>query len=107
MGSIKVNLRLSTDAWARYSAEAQAQRAAVATYVRQRLEHQDRVIAEVAVRAATEQNAAARDQPATDGSSTNSGTLVEVLLLLRSIAGPQKSAMVHKELERLGLTSWS
>jgi hypothetical protein len=107
MSSIKVNVRLSTDAWARYSAEAQAQRVAVATYLRQRLEHEDRVIAELAVRAATEQDAAARDRPATDDPPTDSGTLVEVLLLLRSIAGPQKSAMVHKEVERLGLTSWS
>lgn len=107
MSSIKVNLRLSTDAWPRYSAEAQARRVAVATYLRERLEHEDRVIAEIAVRAAIEQNAAARDQPAADGSSTISGTLVEVLFLLRSIAGPQKSAMVHKEVERLGLTSWN
>jgi hypothetical protein len=107
MSSTKVNVRLSTDAWTRYSAEAQARRVALATYLRQRLEHEDRLIAELAIRAAAEQDAAARDQPATDGPSTDSGTLVEVLLLLRSIAGPQKSAMVHKEVERLGLSSWS
>jgi hypothetical protein len=107
MSSTKVNVRLSTDAWKRYSAEAQARRVALATYLRQRLEHEDRLIAELAIRAATEQDAATRDRPAADGSSTDSGTLVEVLLLLRSIAGPQKSAMVHKEVERLGLSSWS
>jgi hypothetical protein len=107
MSSTKVNVRLSTDAWKRYSAEAQARRVALATYLRQRLEHEDRLIAELAIRAATEEDAATRHPPAAYGSSTDSGTLVEVLLLLRSIAGPQKSAMVHKEVERLGLSSWS
>ena len=34
------------------------------------------------------------------------GTLVEVLFLMRTIAGPQKTAMVQKEVERRGLASW-
>jgi hypothetical protein len=100
-------MRLSADAWSRYSTEAQARGVALGTYLRQRLEQQDRLIAELAIRAATEQDAATRDRPAADGSSTDSGTLVEVLLLIRSIVGPQKSAMVHREIERLGLSSWS
>ena len=107
MSSNNAHLRLSRDTWARYSADARARGVALGTHLRQRLEDQDRLVAELAIRAATEQNAAAHDRPATDGPSTDSGTLIEVLLLLRSIAGPQKSAMVHKEVERLGLSSWS
>ena len=116
MSSNNAHLRLSPDTWARYSADARARGVALGTYLRQRLEDQDRLVAELAIRAAAEQDAATRDQPQTSGngspsptsgSSTDSGTLVEVLLLLRSMVGPQKSAMVHKEVERLGLSSWS
>jgi hypothetical protein len=107
MSSTNTHLRLSRDAWTRYSADARARGVALGTYLRQRLEEQDRLIAELAIRAASEQDATTPDRPATDGLSTDSGTLVEVLLLLRSIVGPQKSAMVHREVERLGLSSWS
>jgi len=107
MSSNNAHLRLSHDTWARYSADARARGVALGTYLRQRLEEQDRLVAELAIRAASEEDAAARGRPATDGPSTDSGTLVEVLLLLRSMVGPQKSAMVHKEIERLGLSSWS
>ena len=104
MNSTKVTLRLSSDAWTRFSIEAQARRVALATYLRQRLDEQDRLVAELAIQAAAEQSAAAREEPA-GRQPPESGTLVEVLLLLRSIVGPQKSAMVHKEVERLGLSS--
>jgi len=107
MSSNNAHLRLSRDAWTRYSADARARGVALGTYLRQRLEEQDRLIAELAIRATSEEDAAARDRPAPDGPSIASGTLVEVLLLLRSIVGPQKSAMVHREVERLGLSSWS
>ena len=106
MSSTKVNVRLSTDAWTRYSAEAQARRVALATYLRQRLERDDRLIAELAIRAAAEHGASAREEPAASAPASDSGTLVEVLLLLRSIAGPQKSAVAQKEVERRGLSSW-
>lgn len=33
------------------------------------------------------------------------GTLVEILLLLRSIAGPQRSGIARKEVERQGLST--
>lgn len=107
MSSTKVSVRLSPDAFTRYSGEAHTRRVSLATYLRQRIEEQDRAVAELAIRAATEQSAVANDQPAASDPPNDSGTVVEVLLLLRSIAGPQKSAMVRKEVERLGLTSWS
>ena len=107
MNSTKVTIWLSSDAWTRYSIEAQGRRIALATYLRQRLEEQDRLVAELALRAATEQSAAAGEQPAGAAPASDSGTIVEVLLLLRSIAGPQKSAVARKEVERRGLASWS
>ncbi len=106
MSSTKISIRLSADAWARYSGEAQARRIGLATYLRQRLEAQDRLVAELAIHAATEQGASSREPSASSTSASDSGTLVEVLLLLRSLAGPQKSAVAQKEVERRGLSSW-
>jgi len=106
MSSTHVSVRLSSDAWTRYSTEAQARGVALGTYLRQRLEEQDRLVAELALRAAAEHDAAAREQPAASDPPSDSGTLVEVLLLLRSLAGPQKSAVAQKEVERRGLSSW-
>jgi hypothetical protein len=107
MSSTHVSVRLSSDAWTRYSAEAQARGVALGTYLRQRLEEQDRLVAELAIRAAAEQGASTREPAAAaSASASDSGTLVEVLLLLRSLAGPQKSAVAQKEVERRGLSSW-
>ena len=106
MSSTKISVRLSAGAWARYSAEAQARRVALATYLRQRLEEQDRLVAELAIRAAAEQAASSREPSASSASASDSGTLVELLLLLRSLAGPQRSAVAQKEVERRGLSSW-
>jgi hypothetical protein len=106
MRSPIVCVRLSREAWNRYSAEAQAHRLGLATYVRQRLEQQDRVVAELALRAAGELGVAEEEPSASTSPPTDSGTLVEVLLILRSIAGPQKSAVAQKEVERRGLASW-
>lgn len=106
MSSTHVSVRLSSDSWTRYSAEAQTRGVALGTYLRQRLEEQDRLVAELAIRAATEQGASSREPPTPTTSTSDSGTLVEVLLLLRSLAGPQKSAVAQKEVERRGLSSW-
>ncbi len=106
MSSTHVSVRLSSDAWARYSADAQGRGLALGTYLRQRLEEQDRLVAELAIRAAAEQGASSREPAASSVSASDSGTLVEVLLLLRSLAGPQKSGVAQKEVERRGLSSW-
>ncbi len=106
MNSTKVTLWLSNEAWDRYSIDAQARGVALATYLRQRLEEQDRLVAELALHAATEQHAAADERAPPPATTSDSGTIVEVLLLLRSLAGPQRSAVAHKEVERQGLASW-
>ncbi len=69
MSSTHVSLRLSSDAWTRYSAEAQARGVALGTYLRQRLEEQDRLVAELAIRAAADQGASSREPPASSAST--------------------------------------
>jgi hypothetical protein len=106
MASVHVTVRLDHGTWKRYSAQAEARGVALGTYLRRRLELQDRALA------------AELDRPARGGESPESakespmpppvvaGTLVELLYLLRTIAGPQKSAMVTSEVTRRGLESW-
>ncbi len=106
MSSTKVTLYLSSDVWTRYSIEADARRVALATHLRHRLEEQDRLITQLTLEAIAEQGPSSAAPPPTAAPPADSGTLVEVLLLLRSIAGPQKSMIAHKEVERCGLQSW-
>jgi hypothetical protein len=74
------------------------------TYLRRRLELQEQV-------RATEIDLRARPTPPpfaeseTTSPAAVGGTPVEILLLLRSIAGPQRSGMVRKEIERQGLAT--
>jgi hypothetical protein len=102
VSTAKVTVVLSSQAWTRYSIEAQARRVALATYLRQRLEEQDRLIGELTIRAVCEASAAAADGKRTAAPESDSGTLVEMLLLLRSLSGPQRSAIAQAEVERRG-----
>jgi hypothetical protein len=107
MSSNNVGFRLGRDAWNRYSAEAQQRGVALGTHLRQRLEEQDRLIAELILHATVAHNAAAHQKAREESApGTEPGTLIEVLLLVRSIAGPQKTDMAHKEVERLGIATW-
>ncbi len=106
MNSTKVTVWLSGEAWTRYSVEARSRCVPLATHLRERLEQQDRLIAEAVVRTATECSAAAPAQSARAAPAGDQGILIEALLLLRSLAGPQKSAVAQKEVERRGLPSW-
>ncbi|BDG08658.1 hypothetical protein [Anaeromyxobacter paludicola] len=112
MSSTNVHVRLSSEAWRRYSAEAQTRGIALGTHLRQRLEEQDRLVAELAIHAAAEQSAAAHEQSAPNVPAAVAlppfleGALAELLLVLRQLAGPQRSAVAQKEVERRGLSSW-
>ena len=101
MGSNQVTLRLSDEAWARYSAQAETRGVALSTFLRQRLERQDEFLdSELALRA----QRAAIPEPA--GPTPPPGELIEILLMMRMLAGPQKSAVAQKEIERQGLPTW-
>lgn len=106
MNSTKVTVCLSREAWIRYSNEAQARHIPLAAWVRRRLEEQDRLVTELTLRGVSEALAATPAQPASASSASEPGTLLEALLLLRSLAGPQTSAMAQAEVERQGLTAW-
>jgi hypothetical protein len=103
MASFHISFRLSYEAWKRYSALAEVSDLPLGTFLRRRLELQDQVLA-------TELDLRARSAkpPEDEGGKTMppdvmKGTLVEILLLLRSIAGLQRCGMVQKEVERRGL----
>jgi hypothetical protein len=104
MASFHISVRLSHDAWKRYSAQAEVRDLPLGTYLRRRLELQDQALA-------TELDLRARPTtpPEPESGTTSlaaiSGTLVEIIYLLRSVAGPQRSAMTRKEIERQGLPS--
>lgn len=105
METATVGVRLKGDVWIRYSAEAQAQGMPLGSYLRRRLEEQDSLAGELAaLRHTMERALAALAYGGTR--APPDGTLVEVLLLLRSIAGPQKAAVAQKEVERRGLETW-
>lgn len=108
MGSTHVHVRLNNAAWARFSKEAEVRAVPLGTYLRQRLEQQDELLANeiAALRAVVEHAGSAGQHTRYDGPALASGALVEALLLLRSLVGPQKAALVQKELERRGLDVW-
>ena len=108
MESTQVHLRLGNDVWARYSTQAQAHGVALGTHLRRRLEQPDQFLdGELAALRRLLEHAVAASAPACgEALPLPPGTLVEVLLLLRSLAGPQRAAVAQKEVERRGLETW-
>ncbi len=99
VASVPVGIRLSREAWARHSAAAQALGLPLSVYLRERLDEKDSTAgALAAVQLTLERRLASAESTV--------GILVELLLLLRGIVGPQRSAMVYKEVERQGLEPW-
>jgi hypothetical protein len=115
MKSTMVGFRLSREVWTRYVAAAEAQGVSLATYLRGRLEQQDQLQEHqrqlertlTALHRAVEHSASARPAPPAQSQATPPAILVEMLLLLRSLAGPQTATVAQKEVERRGLKSWS
>lgn len=105
MPSTHVSVRLGRDAWTRYSAEAEAHDLALGTYLRRRLERQDEFLEnELALRSRL--GAPASANAAGPRCSVPIGLLVEMLFILRQIVSPQKSAIAHSEVKRLGFETW-
>jgi hypothetical protein len=105
MTTVAVGLRLSRESWERHSAAAERLGVPLSTYLRQQLDEQDHLADEVAaLRAELERRTPG---PATGGNGTiPPGVAIEQLLLLRTLAGPQKANVVQKEVERRGLETW-
>ncbi len=107
MATTSVGVRLTSEAWARYSAEAQAHEMPLAAYLRLRVEKWDQLESELtALRRAVERMGKGGGEPNSRGTELQPGVLVEMLLLLRALAGPQKAGIAQKEVERRGLELW-
>ena len=102
-----IGVRVRRDLWTRFNVEAQALGVSLGTYVRRRLEEQDRLAENLDIlRAAVERGAVNNPPQAAALPPLLEGAIVELLLLLRQIAGPQKAIIAQKEVERRGLSSW-
>ncbi|KKO70264.1 hypothetical protein AAV32_17475 (plasmid) [Kerstersia gyiorum] len=110
-----VQLRLSPDKRMIYEDEAARQGKALATYLRERLEAQDDEQARSAALRAELANGMAelrgiveRGGSSTPGDKTGDPSiLLELLILMRAVAGPDRIKMAHAELRRQGLSVWS
>ncbi len=103
MGSNQVTIRLSDKAWARYSAQAETRGVALSTFLRQRLERQDEYLdSQLALSA----RPAATQQVTPSAPTVPASVHLEMLLVLRQIASPQKVDIARGELRRLGLESF-
>ena len=106
-----IHLRLSAEKQHLYESEAASRNLPLVTYLRQRLENGDALLEEIsalrrAVSMATKNISAAQSSEETPTPSTSLAIQIETLLLLRSMASPQKSQIIHGELKRLGLKVW-
>ncbi|HET9596262.1 MAG TPA: hypothetical protein VFP65_11810 [Anaeromyxobacteraceae bacterium] len=100
MATVAVGIRMERGVWERHSAAAQSLGVPLSVYLRRRLEEQERMAVALAeVQASLERSAAA--------AAAERGLLVEMLLILRQLAGPQRSVVAQREVERQGLELWS
>ena len=96
--SVLVTIRLEEGLHERYAAEAAAKRTPLSTYLRERLEHDDQVLAELAIlRRIVEQGGP---------DSAPSSVLLELLLLVRGLSKPDALRTAAAELHRNGLEPW-
>lgn len=117
-----INIRLNIEKQAIFEDEAARQGKKLATYLRERLESDDAARVELealrhelgaglaAIRHAIEDNrkrgAAAPAGTAAPG-QIDTGLLLEMVLLLRTIGGPEKMKVAQSELKRQGFNSWT
>lgn len=107
-----VRVRLTERQARIYEAEAERLGIPVSTYLRDRLELEDRTIEELSeIRASigdmADMLAQVQSRPEGTASAASggmpAGTQIEMLLLLRAMAGVQKANMISAEVKRLGL----
>lgn len=109
--SIIVQLRLDASAHARHSAEAAIAKKPLATYLREFLERrnalEDRVAAIEHALADLAAATAPRYTQSAKAPTSDQAVTLEVLIVLRQLAGPQKADLAQKELKRRGIAPWS
>lgn len=105
VASVPVGIRLPREVWARHSAAAQELGLPLSVYLRRRLDREDSTAVALAeLQAALERQAAA--PPERGEAPASKGLFVELLLLLRQVAGPQRAGLAQREVERRGLPVW-
>jgi len=112
--SVAIHLRLSYLVWERYANSAAELRKPLSTFLRERLEREDGQLEElVAIRRALESlsSSLSPDQPlqasVTSGNAaSHQAIMLEILLICRSIAQPQRTEVAQGEVARLGLPVW-
>ena len=109
-----VRVRLHPQTLLLYKAQADSNNLPLGTYLRQRLEEQDRTLEQLHT---FEERLRHLEQGIQDlinlvttetkvPSSKDDSLLIEILLLLRSASTPSRLRMIHAELEQQGLTVW-
>ena len=102
MATVAVGIRFEREVWARHSAAAQVRGLPLGAYLRQLIDEHERVAAALdELRASVERGVGEKRERELNAA------VLEMLLLLRAIAGPQKSAVMFKEVERQGLEPWA
>jgi hypothetical protein len=88
-----VTIRLSTEKRFLYESEAASRNQSLRTYLRERLEQSESLPHQLSTNHSL-------------SSSHDQGILLEILLLLRYTASPEKLNMVRKDLKRLNIPMW-
>ncbi|ULU27853.1 hypothetical protein DYST_04820 [Dyella terrae] len=107
-----VPIRFSDEVYARYeamAAQAFPEPLPVSTYLKKRLAAGDNTAEAMMMLRQTVEDLADREAPASSPEASQADTsnmLLEILLLLRSVAGLQHMRGVHSELKRIGVEVW-
>jgi len=118
-----IQIRLNVEKQILYEHAADRERKPLGVYLRQRLEGEDALRAEIEalrhelggeIAAARRDIAGVRNgrqdeaRGEVNGERTvDNALLIELLLLLRANTAPDRMAMIHAELQRLGLSVWT
>lgn len=116
-----IQIRLSAEKQAIYEDEAARLNKPLGTYLRERLEANDAMRGELntlrheigiglaAIRQTIEDSGGKRGAaaPAVAASQINNALLLEMVLLLREVGGPERMKRTQAELKRQGLQSWT
>jgi predicted DNA-binding ribbon-helix-helix protein len=101
MTTVAVGIRFERKAWARHCAAAQARGLPLGTYIRQLLDEHEQVATAV-----SELRSSLERRVSDSGEGALQAAVLEILLILRQSAGPQKAGIAQKELERRGVKPW-
>lgn len=105
MAKVAVGIRLEREVWERHSAAAQSLGLPLGVYLRRRLEEHDQTTSVLAdLKSMAERAPSGAEGPS--AANLRMALLIEMLLMLRQLAGPQRALMAQKEVERRGLGSW-